>query len=163
MMSLASAKRILMPAAVVLSVGWFALAVGFAWFTAPDAGAFRAAWQTQGSDPMAGEQTLRAAAAGHAGATFGALPPKETLARPDTAPGVAGGRSAAEQAPPVAAAKGDADPVAATVEGIDQRREIGGGIALFTAFTAAIWLLPITAVWSVVWIFARRSRRQSLE
>jgi hypothetical protein len=137
-MSLASAKRILMPTAVVLSVGWSAFAVGFAWFTAPDAGAFRADWQPRGGDPMAEEQTLRAAAAGHAGATFGV-------------------------SPQVAAAKRDADPVGATVKGIDATRGVRSEITLFTAFTAAIWLLPIAAVWSVVWIVATRPRRQSVE
>lgn len=159
-MSLASAKRILMPATVVLSVGWSALAVGFAWLTAPDAGAFRAAWQAQGSDPIAAEQTLRAAAAAHAGATFGASPPKRTLARPDTAPSVVADRSAAEQASPAAAAEGDVDPAGSTVKGIDHARGARSGIALFAAFTVAVWLLPIAALWAVVWIFAGRSGRQ---
>jgi hypothetical protein len=161
-MSLASAKRILMPAAVVLSVGWSALAAGFVWLTAPDAGGFRAAWQAQGNDPMAAEQALRAAAAAHAGATFGASPPKRMLAPPDMAPGVVADRSAAGPAPPAAAAEGDVDLAGSTVEGIDQMRGARSGIALFAAFTA-IWLLPIAALWSVVWIFAGRSGRQSAQ
>ena len=139
-MSLASAKRILMPAAVVLSVGWSALAVGFAWLTAPDAGGFRAAWQAQGGDPITAEQALRAAAATHAGATFGASPPKRTLARLDTAPGVVADRAAVQPALPAAAAEGDVELAGGTVEGIDQTRGARSGIALFAAFTAAVWL-----------------------